>query len=155
MSSDTLFELSASAPRRLLALAVHFGLGLMLVLLALGGGLPALPALALVALGAVAVWRGEALRRATLLTIRLTPEGLSDSAGRQIAAWDDILRVERGAFAMRPSNGFLLVLARPGPGVWAPGLWWRAGRRVGVGGVTPGPATRALAERLALGPLRD
>jgi hypothetical protein len=29
---------------------------------------------------------------------------------------------------------------------WVPGLWWRIGKRVGVGGVTPSQPARYMAE---------
>jgi hypothetical protein len=29
---------------------------------------------------------------------------------------------------------------------WQPGLWWRLGKRVGVGGVAPGHQTKAMAQ---------
>ena len=32
---------------------------------------------------------------------------------------------------------------------WAPGMWWRVGRRVGVGGLTGGAESRAVADALA------
>ena len=72
----------------------------------------------------------------------------STSVVPPVAAWDDIARVERGAFALRPSNGFLLHLHAPGPRAWAPGLWWRLGRRLGVGGVTAAGQSKGMAEIL-------
>ena len=49
----------------------------------------------------------------------------------------NIARVERGLFAFKPSNGFLILLNNPMSRAWHPGLWWRFGRRIGIGGVTP------------------
>ena len=78
--------------------------------------------------------------------IVLTTEGLSDSAGREICRFDDITRVNRGVFAFKPARGFALELSAPARRAWVPGLWWRLGRRVGVGGVTSAGATRLMAE---------
>jgi hypothetical protein len=66
-----------------------------------------------------------------------------------IARWDEIKRVERGALAFKPSNGFLLTLEQPQPRAWVPGLWWRVGRRVGIGGITPAGEGRYMADQIA------
>ena len=58
--------------------------------------------------------------------------------------------VERGAFAFKPSNGFLLRLSAPGPRAWSPGIWWRLDRRVGVGGVLRAGEARAAADLMHL-----
>jgi hypothetical protein len=63
---------------------------------------------------------------------------------------DGIRSVERGAFAFKPSHGFTLVMKEKQPRAWAPGLWWRLGRRVGVGGVTSAGQTKFMAEQIAL-----
>ena len=73
-----------------------------------------------------------------------------DSDGTVIARLDNIEKVDRSAFAMKPSNGFLIILKEPGPRVWRPGLWWRLGRRVAVGGVTNGAHTRPMADMMKL-----
>lgn len=85
--------------------------------------------------------------------IDLTRAGLRDSDGTLIAPIEAIQAVERGAFAFKPSNGFLVRLDLNAteedlPRVWRPGLWWRLGRRIGVGGVTPGNQTKIMAELL-------
>lgn len=148
--SDTaLASASASVPRR------WMGVGMLAIL----GGLLVYVALAtppqsagwqgfLIALGLAALALGEKMRRATELSIRLTETGLYDSAGTQIAALDQIARVERGTFAFKPSNGFTLRLTQPAARRWQPGIWWRMGRRVGIGGVMPGAQTKIMAEML-------
>ncbi|SER58841.1 hypothetical protein SAMN04490244_101595 [Tranquillimonas rosea] len=87
--------------------------------------------------------------RATASRLVLTAEGLRDETGRVLAPIDNIASVDRGAFAFKPSNGFVLRLARPMPAAWAPGLWWRVGQRLGVGGVVPAAQTKAMSERVA------
>ena len=37
-----------------------------------------------------------------------------------------------------------------GPAAWQPGLWWRLGNRIGVGGMTPGSQAKAMAEIIAI-----
>ena len=58
--------------------------------------------------------------------------------------------VDRGLFAFKPSNGFVVVLSQGGWRGWAPGLWWRLGRRLGVGGVTSAAQAKAMAEILSI-----
>jgi len=90
------------------------------------------------------VWNGG--RRAVLLT----EDGLVEDTGEMIAPIEHIAKVDRGAFAVKPSNGFVVYLTENAPRGWRFGLWWRYGRRVGVGGLTPGHMGRAMADQLAL-----
>ncbi|MEO0931422.1 MAG: hypothetical protein AAFY14_12360, partial [Pseudomonadota bacterium] len=94
-------------------------------------------------------WLAERLRRATLLRIELTATDIRDSSGMVLATMDDIIGVDRGIFAFKPSNGFTLVMKNKKPRSWAPGLWWRLGRRVGVGGVTSAGQAKFMAEQIA------
>lgn len=70
--------------------------------------------------------------------------------GRPLALMEDIQEIERGMFALKPSNGFVVRLKTKAAPAWAPGLWWRTGRRLGVGGVTSAGAAKAMADLLAL-----
>ena len=103
----------------------------------------------LLALGASSLWASERLRRATLRAVELTETELRDDTGEVLALTSEVLRVDRGPFAFKPSNGFTVVLDRRRGGRWLPGLWWRIGRRVAVGGVTPGHQTKMMADLLA------
>lgn len=104
----------------------------------------------LIAIGAGALYLGDFLRRATLYSIHLLDDRVVDTAGRELCRLDNIQAVERGAFAFKPSNGFLIRLKKPLPRTWAPGLWWRFGRKVGVGGVTPASQAKFMSEMIAL-----
>lgn len=136
--------------RRVLGLAVMGALaGLLLYVAAVRPPATAGWRVFLLALGGGTLILGEAMRRATGRALQLTRTGLFDSDGREVARIDRIAGVDRGAFAFKPSNGFTLRLTEPGPRAWAPGVWWRLGRRVGVGGVTPAGETRAMADLLS------
>lgn len=76
----------------------------------------------LLAVGAASLWAAENMRRATTLTIELTEEGLRDSSGEVLARLDDIAGIDRGVFAFKPSNGFLLSTKTPATRVWRPGF---------------------------------
>ncbi len=138
--------LAASAGRRGIGVASIAALGGMLLWFAASQSPALLWQVAMVAMGLGALWMARRMWRATAAYLVLTPDALLSSDGRVLAEMDDIVAVARGAFAFKPSNGFTLTLRRPGPFAWEPGLWWRIGRRVGVGGVTPGTPARFMAE---------
>ncbi len=149
--SPILAEVTPSAPRRVLAVLVLAGLSGVLIFL----GLAHPPAglvwqIFLFGGGIYALWLTEQLRRATRTGLILTPDRLEEAGGRLVVRVDEIVAVERGAFAFKPSNGFVLKATQAGRAVWRPGLWWRIGRRVGVGGATPARQTRAMAEVIAV-----
>ena len=142
--------LQASAARRLFAYGAVFVLGAMLVLLAFIQP-PALGwQIFLIALGCAALVVAERLRRATLTGLVLTETDLRDTNGEVLTTLDNIRSVDRGPFAFKPSNGFVLRLHAAEARAWAPGLWWRFSTRIGVGGVTPSGPAKYMAEQIAL-----
>ncbi|MDB4053267.1 hypothetical protein N9499_04925 [Octadecabacter sp.] len=136
--------------RRYFAYGAVFILGAMLIFLAFVQP----PAFGwqvfLIALGAGTLVVAERLRRATMLGLIMTETDLRDTKGQILTTLDNIKSVDRGAFAFKPSNGFVLRLHNSAPRVWAPGLWWRFSTRIGVGGVTPAGPAKYMAEQIAL-----
>lgn len=104
----------------------------------------------LLVLGVAALWMAQQMWRATARDLILTEEGLSDSSGAVLARVEQIAKVDRSMFAMKPSNGFLIQLNEKQPRGWQPGLWWRMGKRVAVGGVTAGRDTKPMADALSM-----
>ena len=142
--------ITPSKPRRLFGVGMLAVLGSLLILLAILRP-PAAPAAQgfLIVLGAVALLLCARLHAATARGLRLTEAGIFDTDGRVIALCGNIVRVERGVFAFKPSNGFALHLKERQPRAWEPGLWWRWGRRVGVGGVISGAEGRQMADLIS------
>ncbi|WP_246139505.1 hypothetical protein [Falsiphaeobacter marinintestinus] len=103
----------------------------------------------LIGTGLGAFWMADRMRRATEHKLELTETELKSTEGIVLARIEDIKTVERGVFAFKPSNGFLITLKTRGNRVWRPGLWWRMGRRIGIGGVTPASQTKFMSEMLA------
>ena len=101
------------------------------------------------ALAGGALWMAARGWRGTDAVLILDREGLRQEDGTVVAPMTAILSVDRGAFAFKPSGGFLLRLTDPMPRHWTPGLWWRLGRRVGVGGVTGAGEGKAMADILS------
>lgn len=148
--ASNVLTVTPSIARRGFAIGVMTLLGALLLYIALVTPSRSLLAtVVLFASGVVAVFGADALRRATSVSLVFDGTALRDSNGRVLALAEDILSVERGAFAFKPSNGFLLSLRSTGQRHWSPGLWWRLGRRLGVGGVTAAGETKAMAEAIA------
>ncbi|WP_112322243.1 hypothetical protein [Oceanibium sediminis] len=143
--------LSVSAPRRVFSALVQGGLGVLLISLGLSLPEPSLAATgALLIFGLGALYLTYRMYRATARDIILTRQELRDSTGELIAPLEQIASVDKGFFAFKPSNGFLLRLAEPAPRAWVPGVWWRMGTRVGIGGATNGKAARDMADIITI-----
>lgn len=142
--------LQASFLRRMFAYGAIFVLGAMLILLAFVQPPTLGWQIFLLVLGAFALIVAERLRRATLLGLIMTDVDIRDTSGQVLTTLDNIKSVDRGAFAFKPSNGFVLRLDTSMERTWAPGLWWRFSKRIGVGGVTPSGASKYMAEQIAL-----
>lgn len=142
--------LQATVLRRAFAYGAVFILGALLILLAFVQP-PAFGwQIFLIVLGAGALIVAERLRRATQFGLVLTEDELRDTGGHVLTRLDNVRSVDRGAFAFKPSNGFILRLERSMERTWAPGLWWRYSKRIGVGGVTPSGQAKYMAEQIAL-----
>lgn len=149
MSDEILATVSASFPRRIFGVGVMIALGAILVFIALGRGHSSfLWQMFMLFFGVFVLYAAEMMRRATSRTVILTQAGLHDDTGRVIALVDDMANVERGTFAIKPSNGFVVNMKERGAKAWAPGLWWRLGRKVGIGGVTGAGQTKFMSEML-------
>jgi hypothetical protein len=151
MSDTELAYIKASAPRRVIGAGAMVGLGAMMLYLAFAAP-PENPfwLVFLIACGLFALWVSQVLWQSTARKLILTDEALMDDQGVLVAKLDQIEKVDRGAFAMKPSNGFVIFLKEPLPRAWYPGLWWRIGKRVAVGGVTSGGETKPVADIITL-----
>lgn len=149
MADDILARVEASAVRRIMGVSMLGTIGVVLLYIALSTppSLGWLVFLLIVGLGAL--WMAVRMWQATLQSVELTETELRSSDGILIAQVADIEAIDRGFFAFKPSNGFLIRTTTPGSRIWQPGLWWRAGRRIGIGGVTPGSQSKAMSEILA------
>jgi len=147
---EVLAVMRASTGRRALGVGCLGALGAMLIWVGLTRSFDALAwQVFVIFLGALVIWMADAMRRATAQRIELTREGVRSSDGELIAAIDDIESMDRGVFAFKPSNGFVLKTKSKAPARWRPGLWWRMGRRIGLGGVTPGHQSKVMSEMIA------
>lgn len=147
-TEDILSVLPASAGRRWMGIIVFFALGVLLLWLGIANAPSFGWRITFIVSGAAALWGADVMRRATADEIVLTREVLRTRSGRVLTRVDNVDKVERGAFAFKPSQGFLVRLKTPTQPGWAPGLWWARGTFVGIGGVVSGGQARAMAEIL-------
>lgn len=146
---EVLASVSATGVRRVIGVGMLMGLGgAMLYIALVAPPQETWLQLFLLVTGAAALILSDSMRRATRWHLELTKDGLRMSDGTLVAPVEMISGIERGMFAFKPSNGFILRLSEPLGRRWLPGLWWRIGRRVGVGGVTPRPQTKFMADTL-------
>jgi len=148
-SAQPLARISPAPIRRGISNALLFGLAV--TLLYLGLVTPPEPFLAripVLLLGGFTLWLANQGYKSREVGIDLWPDAVRDSNGRLLAEIDQIGSVDRGAFAFKPSNGFVLHLKRAAPLGWTPGLFWRVGTRIGVGGTTNPSETRNMADQI-------
>jgi hypothetical protein len=149
MNDEVLATVRVSQARRWLGIGMLGFVGLLVIYVALSNPPSFGWQVFLLAMGALGLWMAEKMRRATEGWIELTETVLRDQDGQVLAKVADIKSLERGVFAFKPSNGFLVTTKTSAPRQWKPGLWWRLGRRIGIGGVTPGAQTKFMSEILA------
>lgn len=101
----------------------------------------------LVGLGAGTLFLSYRIWQATGEVIELTRHELREESGRVLCEIDNVALVDRGFFAFKPASGFIIKLKSPmPPRVYAPGLWWRSGRLLMVGGATAGRQAKSVAD---------
>ncbi|WP_170371479.1 hypothetical protein [Ruegeria arenilitoris] len=149
MQEDVLATIQASSARRWMGVGMLVTVGVFVTYVALAA--PPAPEwqLFLFVVGGGALWLAHRVWHATADRIELTRTELRTGSGKLIAEVGEIEGVDRGVFAFKPSNGFLLTTRSKRGRAWAPGLWWRVGRRIGVGGMTSAAETKFLSEMLS------
>lgn len=147
--NEVLAVARASMGRRVLGLTSLALLGILLIYIAFARPPSIGWQVFLIVVGGSALWCAAVMRKSTSSWVELTPTELRDGDGTVIARVEDIQGMDRGAFAFKPSNGFLLKTGVAQPRAWRPGLWWRTGRRIGIGGMTPGNQTKFMSEVLS------
>jgi len=146
-----LARLEVSPSRRSVGVVMQGGLGLFLLYIVAtrgGGNLTIISVLGLT--GSALIWFAWRFWNATNAALVLTTDGLFDSNGRHFCGFENIVKVDRGFFAFRPSAGFVIHTKAPVARGWAPGLWWAFGRRIGVGGATGRPAGKQMADIISV-----
>lgn len=146
---EIIATLRASAVRRFIGVGTMMGLGALELYLALTSPMAFVWQAFLIVMSGCALYVSFLMWKATAMSIHLTTEGLRDSDGNVLARVEDVKSVERSALSIKPSNGFMIRMKERQPMGWRPGMWWRMGRMVAVGGVTPASQSKPMADILA------
>lgn len=146
-AENVIARMQPSLPRRVVGCGLLVALGLFFLAVATQSlaGSPAVMVF-LIVFAALILWLAVKLWQGTTVGLELTETEFRDTTGRVLVRLDQISSVERGALALKPAGGFTIVTKTSGPRGWVPGLWWRAGNRIGVGGVTHRHEARFVAE---------
>ena len=144
---EPIAQLRASGFRRVFALFALGALGALLLYLAVtlstGLGYRVL----LIGMGALSVWACERMARTTRGVFALHEDGIYFNDAL-LAHVEEMESVDKGMFALKPTNGFSIILKEKAPRVFVPGMYWRIGRRLGIGGVTEPGAAKFMADTL-------
>ena len=151
IESDVIIELKPSPIRIWVAILSVSILGAFLLWVSASGATGSLLAtLLFMVFAGLCFFGAHGLYRTRGLSLILRKDGLFENTGRTLCTREEIERIDRSFFALKPSNGFVVELKKPSARAWAPGLWWRFGKRVGVGGVTPIGESKAMADLMSI-----
>lgn len=149
--SEILVKLEVAPSRRIFGVGTLVGLGAILIYIALAHQPDnILSLLIVVALGGSFLWAGQILWNSTGETLILTRESISTGSGRILCTIDEIKKIDKGFFAFKPTNGFLVLLKTPTARSWSPGIWWHLGKRIGIGGVTSPRQAKEMAAMISM-----
>lgn len=149
MNDEIVASVKASDGRRIIGVSMLSALGAMVIYVALSSPPAAGWLVFLLVVGLTSMWLATRMWMSTRYQIELTETELRCSDGNVIVRVEDVVAIDRGFFAFKPSNGFLIKAKHPASRIWHPGLCWRLGRRIGIGGMTPGSQSKAMSEILA------
>lgn len=147
--SEVITRIVPSVPRRAFICGMLCVLGALLSYAALTQAASLIWGAILLALGILLLWSGSRMWQVSGRRIELTEDVLRLSDGTLICKTSDMKKVDRSLFAFKPSNGFLLTLNAPSKAMWVPGLCWRIGKRIGIGGLTPGAEAKIMADTIS------
>lgn len=143
-----LYTLHISPARRVLGIASYAFSGLVLPITILSNAASLLWVVLFLAFAGLCLWQAWRMYFAGQHRIELWEDALILGDGTLIAPISEIDRVDRGVFAIKPSGGFTIYLKSKAPAASLAGVFWRRGRYLLIGGITPPAATRGMADML-------
>lgn len=148
---EIIATLRPSPARRWLAVTMIGAFGALLLWIAATGAAGSLiVSVVFVGMAALSFLAANRLHSIRDIELILSRQGLFERDGRTLCRIEQIQEIDRSFFAFKPSNGFVVRLKEPMERTWVPGLWWRVGRRIGVGGVTSIGEAKAMSDMLTL-----
>ena len=111
-----LIELGPSGPRLWLGVGCAAGLGIILFWIVFAGRPAMAYQVSFLVIGALSLFLADRIRRSGHHSIILTNKVLKTETGQVLTTIDNVRAVERGAFTLKPPNGFLVRLHELIPG---------------------------------------
>ncbi len=148
MQDEVLASIQASSARRWTGVGMLATVGALVIYVAIASPPDLGWQIFLFVVGIGAFWLSHHMWHSTQGRIELTSTDLRTSSGQVICKVEEVETVDRGVFAFKPSNGFIIKTRTAGSFDWFPGLWWRVGRRIGIGGMTAAAETKFMSEIL-------
>ena len=108
-----------------------------------------LPALALVVIASGCLWLAWATFQTDCSSVMFDGERIYTNSGVELCRLDEVADLQRGMAMLKPSGGFIILLTGDAPRGWSPGLWWRYGTRIGVGGAVSTRACKHMADSIS------
>jgi len=149
--SDIIVKIQPSPARRLFGVVILSLSALVMLNFAFAGATHSVAMkFTLFVMAVVFLWQAQANLRFGNASLILTREGLFDDKGTLICRLSNMTLIDRGWFSFKPSNGFLIRLREAEKWKWSPGIYWRIGRRLGVGGSISPSQTKEMSDKLVL-----
>jgi len=149
--TDVILKIQPSLMRRVFSVIVLALCAFVLISFAITGTAQSVGVkLVLISLGGMFLWQAQAGFRLSNTALILKRDGLFDEYDTLICSLSNIALIDRGWFSFKPSNGFLVRLHQPQSRKWVPGLYWRIGRRLGVGGALSPAQTKTMSDKILL-----
>ncbi len=148
---NSILKIQPSASRRIFSvLILSLSAGVMIYFAITDPEQSIVLKLILLFLAGIFLWQVQASLRFPNAALILKRDGLYDDQGELICRLSNIALVDRGWFSIKPSNGFLLRLHEKTSIKWLPGVYWRIGKRMGVGGAISPAQTKEFSDKLLL-----
>ena len=96
------------------------------------------------------IYYGWRIIKAKQTGVKLTKLGIYDLNNTLLYRTSDIKYLDRGIFAIKPANGFIIHLNKPLAFHWHPGLFWCIRKRLAIGGLLSKQECKAFADLLEI-----
>ena len=149
--SDVILKIKPSAGRRIFGIIILCLVAVIMMNYAFGDKAQSIVLRFILLLMAVVfLWQAQANLRFIGAALILKREGLFDDQGALICSLSNINQIDRGWISFKPSNGLLVRMHKPMALKWSPGLYWRFGKSLGIGGMVSPVLTKEMSDKLLL-----
>ena len=94
------------------------------------------------------LWFIRFLKRYSKIGFLINQSGLFNLDGSIICKMDDIERIDISPYTFKSANGFIVILKTKSSFNLTPGLYWRLGKRISIGGLVSKSESKFLSQTL-------